>query len=899
MEKHKLLELDIDVNKLIDSVSRVKKRLDELNTVQAELKKRGDTSSAQFIKNASDLKALEKEYKKGVSVITQFTQKTAEMEAREKILTGIFDTQVTSIEEARNQNKFLNKVRNEVNVTTKEGAELLAQLNAKLDQNNEFIKENADAYTRQKINIGNYKDGMKEAFNEINIFNGGLTGFIQRSKDAGGVGKLVKGSLKGMAQGFIGVTKASLAFIATPVGAVLALLVGAFALVKNAMNRSEEATNKITRIFKTFSGITNRVLKALEPLGEFLIDSLVVGFDLAGKAADKAMGFISKGLKFLGFEEASKSVNDFTEEVKESAKEAQKLADAEAKLDKMQRKAQQTQLDYQKSAEKLRQIRDNENLSINERAKANEQLGKVLKNQLKDELAIAKQALKVANLKIEAEGKTTELLNQQQEALNTVADIEERITGQESEQLTNRVALQKEATQKTIESKRKILDEAIKESKTLLAIFVAEQGVKAKTLQEEIDLAEKVKKKKIDILKAELKAKKITQSEYNLAVLELDNDLIKKRAELAVDNAERELQAFKDNHKSKLDANTFLSEELLNQETARLDAIAEKERKYHKKRLEEGVINQQQYNDAINAVNEENRITQEELKAERKLAEQEQKEIDFVNDQELKYLNIQNDFDREFQVKQDNLNKQRKQEVEAAKKNGADVKKINDKYDKLDLQLEREKANAKMAIAGQTFGALADLIGRESTAGKALSVAQATINTYLGATKALATFPPPFGAIQAGVTIATGLAQVAKITGIGIEKPQKPNLPKAEKGAVFNIGGKRHSEGGTKFYGEDGTAFEAEKGESMFILNRRASAALAPLLSDINQQYGGTSLFHDKTYLSTGGRVLQGAPQQSNNTSKIDTNGIREAVYQGAREGTSDANINITENAIE
>ena len=47
----------------------------------------------------------------------------------------------------------------------------------------------------------------------------------------------------------------------------------------------EESTAKITRAFSAFEGITNFVLKALEPLGEFLIDGIVAGFEAAGTVA--------------------------------------------------------------------------------------------------------------------------------------------------------------------------------------------------------------------------------------------------------------------------------------------------------------------------------------------------------------------------------------------------------------------------------------------------------------------------------------------------------------------------------------------------------------------------------------------------------------------------------------
>lgn len=47
---------------------------------------------------------------------------------------------------------------------------------------------------------------------------------------------------------------------------------------------------------------------------------------------------------------------------------------------------------------------------------------------------------------------------------------------------------------------------------------------------------------------------------------------------------------------------------------------------------------------------------------------------------------------------------------------------------------------------------------------KAASIAEATVATYLAATKALASAPPPFNAILAGTTVAAGLANVAVIS---------------------------------------------------------------------------------------------------------------------------------------
>jgi hypothetical protein len=82
---------------------------------------------------------------------------------------------------------------------------------------------------------------------------------------------------------------------------------------------------------------------------------------------------------------------------------------------------------------------------------------------------------------------------------------------------------------------------------------------------------------------------------------------------------------------------------------------------------------------------------------------------------------------------------------------------------KVRVDIERAATETKLGIITAALSTVADAVGRNTIAGKALAVAQATIDTYLGATKALATYPPPFGAIAAGTVILAGLLNVRKI----------------------------------------------------------------------------------------------------------------------------------------
>lgn len=249
MAKVVIAELDIDIEALLKSTSDVKKEIDRLKEAQKELSNQGDTSSKQYVQNASDLKTLSSAYNSNIKAITESTQAQADQANQSKLVALALNTEAQSIKEARDQNALLNRLRNETNVSTAEGKAQLDALNKKLDENNAFVKENADAYLKQKINIGNYKDSIKEAFQEMNIFNGGIGGFISRSQEAGGAGNLLSNSFGTIKDSIIGMTKSAIAFIATPIGATIAGIVAIGAGVKQIFdfNKGLIETNKELR----------------------------------------------------------------------------------------------------------------------------------------------------------------------------------------------------------------------------------------------------------------------------------------------------------------------------------------------------------------------------------------------------------------------------------------------------------------------------------------------------------------------------------------------------------------------------------------------------------------------------------------------------------------------------
>tara|TARA_R100001443_G_C3352660_1_gene177191 strand:- start:185 stop:1876 length:1692 start_codon:yes stop_codon:yes gene_type:complete len=91
-----------------------------------------------------------------------------------------------------------------------------------------------------------------------------------------------------------------------------------------------------------------------------------------------------------------------------------------------------------------------------------------------------------------------------------------------------------------------------------------------------------------------------------------------------------------------------------------------------------------------------------------------------------------------------------------------DYQKKKDALDKENTAKEKALQDQKRQIIGSALTGITALVGAETKTGKALAVAQATMDTYAGATKALAQ-GGLFGAIGAAGIVASGLANVRNI----------------------------------------------------------------------------------------------------------------------------------------
>lgn len=134
-------------------------------------------------------------------------------------------------------------------------------------------------------------------------------------------------------------------------------------------------------------------------------------------------------------------------------------------------------------------------------------------------------------------------------------------------------------------------------------------------------------------------------------------------------------------------------------------------------------------------------------------------------------MDVEEDFYRVEAATQAHLDNMKKMQDQAAKEEQERNKK--EREDKENL--EQAKAAAKkngLALAANIANSAADIVGKETALGKAMSIASTTISTYQSATeayKAMAGIPyvgPALGAAAAAAAVASGLANVKSILSV-------------------------------------------------------------------------------------------------------------------------------------
>lgn len=513
------------IDKATKAIIDNKNAIDDLKKANKELEAQGKKNSAEYVANATDIKVLSAEARENERVLIANTK-------AQKANTG-------SIKQMKEQLKIVSKEWDNLTKEEIENTEEGKKLNKQKTELTETLKELEGATGDNRRNVGNYTEGMREALV--------ASGQFEKGQKALAVAQKAYTVVMGTSTTATRVFTAALA--ATGIGAIVAIL----GTLYSALQRSEEGTGKLSKIFNAFKPIINAVLSALEPLANFVADYIIKYFETLGSTFEWVMEKIADGLALLGFDAAAESVDNFNESLKEQAAIQDELEKKQLEYNKALREQEKLQLDSQNRAEKLRQIRDDESKSISERIKANRDLGDSLTEQAEREKELAQQGIDLARLRIAADGETKENLDALAEAQLKISEIEERITGQRSEQLTAENALLKEQREniaaKAAETKAAEEAEIEEREAAAEAKASAEEESRQKAIeereeafQEELARLEEEAQDKLNLLKEELLEGKILREEYQeeidsleLASLELRKVAYEEYGESVVD----------------------------------------------------------------------------------------------------------------------------------------------------------------------------------------------------------------------------------------------------------------------------------------------------------------------------------------------------------------------------
>jgi len=402
-------------------------------------------------------------------------------------------------------------------------------------------------------------DDLKQQMEELKATTDDLKkkmegGFKSAEKGAEGASK----GIKGLGTSFKALAKAT---------GVVFLLTEAFQLLRELLMGNQKVADTLSKVFTTVEIVFNNVFNAvstlideLRSLSSFSLKDVFTAFTNFGNAVSSAGD---------GALDTANKLVELRNEVK--------LAEAQQQLLLFQ---------YQREAEIQRQIRDDVSKTIEERQAANVRLGEILDEQAAEELKLADKRLELALMEqsvnkdsIDAE---VEVINARKE----IADINERITGQRSEQLVNENSLKLEGIQISKDRIKQLQEEA----------------------QAEADAAFKIAQAKIaaDQLLEEYLAERQPMSAEEMLQKEIDDALAAEEAKFQAAVAAAQQMG-------------ILEEEIDNLETARMDERMRIENEIRAKHGEEQVALEKDIADKLGKINQDR--ADDEISAEEKLAD--------------------------------------------------------------------------------------------------------------------------------------------------------------------------------------------------------------------------------------------------------------------------------------
>jgi len=268
-----------------------------------------------------------------------------------------------------------------------------------------------------------------KAKREIADVNSNVKDAAKNTKD---IGKSAEDSVFGFEKLKISTKAFGTALKATGIG----LIVTAFVKLGEALSKNQVFMNN-------FNAATETINITFQQLVSKLVEVTQKAVNFFGKVGGVIKKFLKRDVD--GITSSYEAAGDATESLFQKNKRlAEELVNLRNEVKLAEAEQRKLQLTYQRDAELQRQIRDDISLTIEERIQANQRLGQILDQQFKEEEAIARKKIQLAELELSKNKDNIDLQIAVTNAETELIDLQERITGQRSEQLINLTALENE-----------------------------------------------------------------------------------------------------------------------------------------------------------------------------------------------------------------------------------------------------------------------------------------------------------------------------------------------------------------------------------------------------------------------------------------------------------------------
>ena len=137
------------------TVNKAQKESVEVNKEQIKLRKQLQAATDEEVKGKIRL---------------QKAQKAQKDILKDQLI--LQDKEAGTLQKLAAQSRILRRERERLNLDTKKGQDRLKAINLELDRNNKKVIKNSDSLKKQRLNVGNYTDSIKEAASASGLFGG-------------------------------------------------------------------------------------------------------------------------------------------------------------------------------------------------------------------------------------------------------------------------------------------------------------------------------------------------------------------------------------------------------------------------------------------------------------------------------------------------------------------------------------------------------------------------------------------------------------------------------------------------------------------------------------------------------------------------------------------------------